>query len=150
MILSGLTLGALALFSSVVTTDLATLSPEPTSVLASCESPLDFQHSFLQAMLDDGTQTIKLERVESGFVKLVSHDQKYDIRLEDYTGKLQWSARQSGASISQLLPNATSYHVMLNRGHGEVEHFLFSLQLDGSGEMMWSSANRSAHTSCTS
>jgi hypothetical protein len=38
-------------------------------------------------------------------------------------------------------------HLVLNSERG-IEHFLFDLNLDGSGELLWSSAEASALTTC--
>jgi len=50
--------------------------------------------------------------------------------------------------LSRMPTGDNPLHLVLNTGSG-IEHFLFVLNQDGSGELLWSSATASALTTCT-
>lgn len=50
--------------------------------------------------------------------------------------------------LSRMPTGDNPVHLVLNTGAG-IEHFLFVLNPDGSGELLWSSATASALTTCT-
>ena len=52
----------------------------------------------------------------------------------------QHSLRSDGAQIIGAAPSSDLVHLMVAHAEGELEHFLFNLHEDGSGELMRSSA----------
>ncbi len=52
----------------------------------------------------------------------------------------QHSLRADGAQIIGAAPNSELVHLMVAHGDGGLEHFLFDLDQDGSGELLRSGA----------
>ena len=81
-------------------------------------------------------------------MKLVADSNGFDIWHETGDGRTAWSARNSGARIEAVELGANRHHVVLSHEQGQLEHFLFTLKLDGRGELIYSSADMSALTRC--
>jgi hypothetical protein len=112
-----------------------------TQIITECLSPVGFNESLQQASLAD----VGLESIET-YLRLVKTGDRYDITLTSAEGK-QWSAGEDGLTLEPVLYTATNIHMVLKRGSA-MEHFLFVLDLSGKGELMWSSAQGSALTTC--
>src|SRR5258706_15215793 len=81
-------------------------------------------------------------------VALARDDKGFDVVL-NWHGEGEQSLRASGADILDTSLGANLVHLMVAGGSGSLEHFLFSLDDDGAGELLWSRASddSDAHTS---
>ena len=149
MTFTSITISALTLMSSIGAGDFSRELDTVNAVVATCESPVDFDGSSRHAMLQGDDSELLVEQLDTGLIKLVQLGEAYDLWFVNAAGKRVWSARNSGANITDLQLDSEARHLVLSRDNGEVEHFLFNLRLDGSGELIWSSPEYSAMTSCS-
>ncbi len=87
-------------------------------------------------------------------VALTRDDKGFDVVL-NWHDEGEQSLRASDADILDTTLGDNLIHLMVAGGAGSLEHFLFSLDDDGAGELLWSRASddSDAHTSrsvCTS
>ena len=81
-------------------------------------------------------------------VALARDDKGFDVVL-NWHDEGEQSLRASGADILDTTLGDNLIHLMVAGGAGSLEHFLFSLDDDGAGELLWSRASddSDAHTS---
>src|SRR5258708_24092345 len=87
-------------------------------------------------------------------VALARDDKGFDVVLNWQDAREQ-SLRASGADILDTTLGDNLIHLMVAGGAGSLEHFLFSLDDDGAGELLWSRAPddsdaRTSRSVCTS
>ena len=86
---------------------------------------------------------IPLRRVakadEATLIALVEEDDDFDILVNWGKGD-QHSLRADGAQILGMANGPELVHLMVSHGDGGLEHFLFSLDANGSGELLRSAA----------
>ena len=87
-------------------------------------------------------------------IALARDDKGFDVVL-NWHGEGEQSLRASGADIFDTALGANLIHLMVSSGAGSLEHFLFSLDDDGAGELLWSRASDDSDASpsrsvCTS
>ncbi len=110
-----------------------------SGIVTRCEMPVEFY---------DRHQYVSLDPVRSSYavssrivlVRLDGSDH-YDL----LAGADSVSAN---GKLTQVQGNGNPVHLVLESDSG-VEHFLFVLNQDNSGELLWSSATASALTTCT-
>jgi len=110
-------------------------------VVTRCEAPADYSERLQQvsAAQGVGSQMISAESVE---LTLIRQGDSYDVLIgRDSLGNgADWINAGGEDPVHLILDN--------NSGFAGLEHFLFDLNLDGSGELLWSSASESALTTC--
>jgi len=138
----------LALFVTPAIAEVVTVCdrPELDSTLAAQVAPLaKLSQAFASARLGSATGAaaqIALARDDKGFDLVLNwHDQG------------ERSLRASGADILDMTLGPNLVHLMVSRGAGSPEHFLFSLDDDGAGDLLWSGASddtdaRAARSTC--
>ena len=81
-------------------------------------------------------------------VALVRDDKGFDVVL-NWHDEGEQSLRASGADIFDMALGANLIHLMVAGGADSLQHFLFSLDDDGAGELLWSSASGDADARTT-
>src|SRR3979490_1269436 len=126
----------LALFVTPAMADVVTVCSRPnlTPLSATQLAPLaKLSQAFADARLGSATgpaPQVALARDDKGFdVVLNWHDEG------------EQSLRASGADILDTTLGDNLIHLMVAGGTGSLEHFLFSLDDDGAGELLWSRAS---------
>jgi len=76
---------------------------------------------------------------ENTLIALWKDDKGFDI-LVNWGESDQHSLRADGAQIVGMAPSSELVHLMVAHGDGGLEHFLFSLDANGSGELLRSLA----------
>jgi hypothetical protein len=78
----------------------------------------------------------------------LTRDEKghYDL-IANWQSPAAVSLRSTGASISGLELGGEIFHLIVSRGDQHPEHFLFSLDEAGTGELLWSSEGAAPHRS---
>ncbi|HMI98079.1 MAG TPA: hypothetical protein VK479_16340 [Micropepsaceae bacterium] len=140
----------LALFVTPAVADILTVCSRPdlTPLSATQMAPLaKLSQAFADARLGSATGA-------ASQVALARDDKGFDVVL-NWHGEGEQSLRASGADIFDMALGDNLIHLMIAGGAGGLEHFLFSLDDDGAGELLWSRASddADAHTSrsvCTS
>src|SRR5712671_5479657 len=87
-------------------------------------------------------------------IALARDDKGFDVVL-NWHDEGEQSLRASGADILDTTLGDNLIHLMVADGAGSLEHFLFSLDDDGAGELLWSGASDDSDAStsrsvCTS
>jgi hypothetical protein len=109
-----------------------------SSVLTRCEAPVEFsdRHQYVALATAPGAPVI-----DPVYITL--------IRQADNRYALMAGSELIGADTNDEMPtDKKTVHLVLDNGSG-MEHFLFVLNQDNSGELLWSSATASALTTCT-
>lgn len=140
----------LALFVTPAVADVVTVcsSPSLDPLPAAQTAPLaKLSQAFADARLAPATGAVSR-------VALARGDKGFDVVL-NWHDEGEQSLRASGADILDMTLGDNLIHLMVSKGAGSLEHFLFSLDDDGAGELLWSRApdDSDAHTSrsvCTS
>jgi len=106
-------------------------------IITRCDAPADYSEGLQQAKLGmSGRQLISAETI---MLTLVKQGDSYDVLV---------GPDSLGASGKFIHAGGEDpVHLILDSNSG-VEHFLFDINLDGSGELLWSSASESALTTC--
>jgi len=148
----------LALFVTPIVT--AIVTPAMADVVTVCARPnlaalpatqmaplANLSQAFADARLAPATGAVSR-------VALTRHDKGFDVVL-NWHDEGEQSLRASGADILDTTLGDNLIHLMVAGGAGSLEHFLFSLDDDGAGELLWSRASddSDSHTSrsvCTS
>ena len=110
-----------------------------SSVLTRCEAPVEFSDRHQYVALETVPGSAKIDPV---YISLILQaDNHYAV----FAG-----AELVGADSNPVntQPEEKTVHLVLDNGSG-MEHFLFVLNPDNSGELLWSSAMASALTTCT-
>jgi len=130
-------------------TDIASLAGASLSAAGSrviityCEVPADYSEGLHQAKLGDASPDVGSMAIpaELKILTLIKQDGIYDVVI----------GSDSLASKGTIFSAGEGYPLHLvfdGKDSPGVEHFLFDLNLDGSGELLWSSAAMSALTTC--
>jgi hypothetical protein len=113
-------------------------------IITRCEAPPEYNERLQQVRLGsaaqgEGSRMIATESVE---LTLIRQGDNYDVLIgRDSLGNgVAWINAGGEDPVHLILDN--------NTGFAGLEHFLFDLNLDGSGELLWSSASESALTTC--
>ena len=116
------------------------ISIAETRVITRCEAPVEFSDRHQYVAL--GANQERLVPMPLLLTLIQQSDNSYDV--------LAGSDSVSGKRVGLVrMPSGEGpVHLVLNNGSG-MEHFLFVLNQDGSGELLWSSATASALTTCT-
>lgn len=77
---------------------------------------------------------------DDSLIALWKDDNGFDI-LVNWGKSDQHSLRADGAEILGMAPDSELVHLMVAHGDGGLEHFLFSLDENGSGELLRSSSD---------
>lgn len=140
---------AIALLTSLSTGYVAPDYSAVEKVVTTCESPVDATIAYRQASLETAALTAPLKvNDERTVVKLLKRVNVFDLRFENSSEGGYWQALENGGRVTGMEVSPGVLHIVLHRENNDAEHFLFKLQLDGSGELLWSSADASALTSC--
>ena len=136
---------AITLLSAVAHMPADSLNDSVPKLVTSCESPVQGNWTAQQASLDSaaGLEVLKRDVVER--VSLVKSGTAFGLRFEN-----PQSDHANVVKVEGIQLDSHSFHIILDVEHGTAQHFLFSLDLDGSGELLWSSADSSALTNCFS
>ena len=144
MITSITSLTAFALLSSVAQMPMAPVTDTAPRLVTSCDSPLQASWQAKQASLDDDGSVNAFNYAENGRVSLVMSGTSYRLRFESGMNEKSNVFKVEGIQLDEH-----SFHIIRDDGQGAPEHFLFNLGLDGSGELLWSSAEGSVMTACS-
>ena len=125
--------GIVTVFVTAVVTAIVTVaSPAAAEVLTVCQS----------ASTPPASQVIgSLRRIsnpteaDAGLVALARDERGFDI-LENFGKRSQRSLRDQGDAILGLPLSDELVHLMVEHRGGGLEHFLFSLDEEGSGELL--------------
>ena len=92
----------------------------------------------------------RLDESNSAMIALWRDDAGFDV-LINWGESSEHSLRADGAQIIGASPNSELVHLMVAHAEGDLEHFLFNLHEDGSGELMRSttSGDPAAPSVCT-
>jgi hypothetical protein len=82
----------------------------------------------------------RMDSTDATMVALWRDDVGFDV-LINWGETNEHSLRADGAQIIGAVPSSDLVHLMVAHAEGDLEHFLFSLQEDGSGELTRSSAS---------
>jgi len=113
-------------------------------IIARCVAPAEYNERLQQVKLGsaaqgEGSRMIATESVE---LTLIRRGDNYDVLIgRDSLGNGADWINAGGEDPVHLILDT-------NSGFAGLEHFLFDLNLDGSGELLWSSASESALTTC--
>lgn len=110
-----------------------------TGLVTRCEMPVEFYDRHQYVSLDTA-RTPYTESIQLVLVKVAGSDH-YDL----LAGADSVAAK---GKLSQVEDNGNPVHLVLETNSG-IEHFLFVLNQDQAGELLWSSATASALTTCT-
>ena len=125
------------------------VTPAVAEVVTVCSRPnlaaLSATHIASLAKL---SQALADAQLGSASVALVRDDKGLDVVL-NWHDQDEQSLRASGAELFDTSLGANLIHLMVAGGAGNLQHFLFSLDDDGGGELLWSraSGDTDAHTS---
>lgn len=90
-----------------------------------------------------GRAESKLDADADGLIALWQDEKGFDI-LVNWGKADQHSLRDDGAEILGMAPSLDLVHLMVARGDGGLEHFLFDLDANGSGELLRSLASEAS------
>ena len=113
-------------------------------LLASCESPVQASWRPKQASLESNPALHAIANDDTARVRLVQSGTEFRLQFENPVDESPSVVRVEGIQL-----DAHSFHIILDEKQGAPEHFLFNLGLDGSGELLWSSADASVMTACS-
>ena len=82
----------------------------------------------------------RMDQSDAAMIALWRDDSGFDV-LINWGETNQHSLRADGAQIIGAAPSSELVHLMVAHAEGDLEHFLFNLHDDGSGELMRSSAS---------
>ena len=125
--------------ASALSPDTINTTVSKSSVLTRCEAPVEFSDRHQYVALETVPGAAVIDPVYISLV--VQADNRYAVLA---------GAELVGADSNPVnnQPDAKTVHLVLDNGSG-MEHFLFVLNQDNSGELLWSSATASALTTCT-
>ncbi len=113
-------------------------------LLASCESPVQGSWRPRQASLDSNPALQVVANQDTARVSLVQSGAGFSLHFEYPVSDSPSVVRVEGIQLDEH-----SFHIILDKQQGAPEHFLFNLGLDGSGDLLWSSADASVMTACS-
>ena len=139
---------------SIVTVLALFVTPAMGEIITVCSrpnlTPLAATHIAPLAKLSQALADARLAPTTGAVsrVALARDDKGFDVVL-NWHDEGEQSLRASGADILDTTLGDNLIHLMVAGGAGSLEHFLFSLDDDGAGELLWSRASddSDAHTS---
>ena len=142
-----------ALFVTTFVTPFVT--PAAADVVTVCSrpnlTPLPAAHIAPLAKLSQALADTRLGSATGAVsqIALARDDKGFDVVL-NWHDEGEQSLRASGADIFDMALGANLIHLMVAGGADSLEHFLFSLDDDGAGELLWSRASGETRSVCTS
>jgi hypothetical protein len=133
-----------AIVTVIVTVAASIVTPASAEVLTVCANPEQLSSSserfpsrrFADAIIPLSGRTTA---DDDALIALWQDDAGFDI-LVNWGESDQHSLRADGAQILGMAPSLELVHLMVSHGDGNLEHFLFSLDADGYGELLRSLA----------
>jgi hypothetical protein len=134
-----------AIVTVIVTATASIATPASAQVLTVCASPEQSSatpDSFSSRRLADAIVPLsgRATTHDDQLIALWQDDKGFDI-LMNWGKRDQHSLRADGAQILGMAPSSEFVHLMVAHGDGGLEHFLFDLDADGSGELLRSSSD---------
>ena len=127
-----------AIVTVIVTTAASIVTPASAQVLTVCANPVQSSpEHFSSRSLADAIIPLsgRTETSESELIALWQDDNGFDI-LVNWGERDQHSLRADGAQILGMAPDTELVHLMVAHADGGLEHFLFDLDANGSGELL--------------
>jgi hypothetical protein len=133
-----------AIVTTIVTTTASFVTPASAQVLTVCATPAQSSAStdrFPSRRLADAIIPLsgRTNTDDDALIALWQDDNGFDI-LMNWGESDQHSLRADGAQIIGAAPSSELVHLMVAHADGGLEHFLFSLDAEGSGEVLRSLA----------
>lgn len=133
-----------AIVTVIVTMAASIVTPASAEVLTVCANPeqsLASSERFVSRRLADAIIPLsgRTDSDDDALIALWQDDAGFDI-LVNWGERDQHSLRADGAQILGMAPSLELVHLMVSHGDGSLEHFLFSLDTDGSGDLLRSLA----------
>lgn len=135
--------------TTIVTAIAAIVTPASAEILAICANPTqsaagsEWSRPLAGSIIPLGG---RVDELDKAMIALWRDDAGFDI-LINWRETNEHSLRADGAQIIGAAPSPGLVHLMVAHAEGELEHFLFSLREDGSGELMRRSASGEAAAS---
>jgi hypothetical protein len=136
-----------AIVTVIVTTATLIVTPASAQVLTVCANPAQASAAserFPSRRLADAIIPLSSGRTDTSdddtLIALWRDDTGFDI-LVNWGKRDQHSLRADGAQILGMAPDNELVHLMVARSDGALEHFLFDLDENGSGELVRSSSD---------
>jgi len=131
----------------IVTAAASVMTPASAQVLTVCENPVQSSATlerFPSRRLADSIIPLggRADTGDDSLIALWKDDNGFDI-LVNWGKSDQHSLRADGAQILGTAPDAELVHLMVAHSDGGLEHFLFSLDAHGSGELLRSPSDGS-------
>ena len=136
----------LSIVTAIVTVAASIVTPAAAEILAVCANSAQSSESsansgwsrpLASAIIPLGG---RLDESNSAMIALWRDDSGFDV-LINWGESSEHSLRTDGAQIIGGAPSSGLVHLMVAHAEGELEHFLFNLNEDGSGELMRRSAS---------
>jgi len=124
--------GIVTVFVTIVTAIVTVASPAAAEVLTVCQSASTPAPSHVIGSL---MRISNPTEADAGLVALTRDERGFDI-LENFGQNSQRSLRDQGDEILGLPLSDELVHLMVEHQRGGLEHFLFSLDEEGSGELL--------------
>jgi len=136
-----------AIVTAIVTVAASTVTPAAAQVLTVCANPSQSSATherFPSRRLADSIIPLsgRPDAGDDSLIALWKDDNGFDI-LVNWGKRDQHSLRADGAQILGMAPDPELVHLMVAHGDGGLEHFLFSLDANGSGELLRSPSDGS-------
>ena len=134
-----------AIVTTIVTVAASIVTPASAGVLTVCENPAQSSATpdpFPSRTLADVIVPLsgRADTADNNaLIALWQDDKGFDI-LVNWGESDQHSLRADGAEILGVAPSSELVHLMVAHSDGGLEHFLFSLDANGSGELLRSFA----------
>jgi len=133
-----------AIVTAIVTMTASIVTPASAEVLTVCTSPAQKSASadrFSSRPLANAIIPLsgRTAADDDALIALWQDDEGFDILL-NWGESSQRSLRADGAQIIGAAPDLELVHLMVADPQGRLEHFLFDLDADGSGELLRTSA----------
>ena len=129
-----------AIVTVVVTAAVSVATPAWAQILTVCANPAQSSATgerFPSRPLADAIIPLggRSDAADDSLIALWKDDNGFDI-LVNWGKSSQHSLRADGAQILGMAPDPELVHLMVAHSDGGLEHFLFSLDLNGSGELL--------------
>ncbi|MGH6814273.1 MAG: hypothetical protein ACREC6_01055 [Hyphomicrobiaceae bacterium] len=129
-----------AIMTVIVAVTASIVTPASAQLLTVCASPAQSSAAperFPSRSLADALVLLggHAKTGDASLIALWHDDNGFDI-LVNWGERDQHSLRSGGAQILGMSPSPQLVHLMVSHSDGDLEHFLFSLDADGSGELL--------------
>ena len=134
---------ATGIVTAIVTVAASIVTPAAAEILAVCANSAQSSESTgWSSPLADAIIPLggRLDESNSAMIALWRDDAGFDV-LINWGETRERSLRADGAQIVGGAPSSDLVHLMVAHAEGGLEHFLFNLNEDGSGELMRSSTS---------